>query len=107
MRGEKISPLSLASKGKTIELINRRLSDPELSFTNETIAAVVGMTTFEVRIYHSVNHKVPLLMEHIQCGCGNLEALKYHMKGLHQMIRQRGGAYDLGYNGVLAGCHSV
>lgn len=70
------NPRLFKYKATTISIINKRLSDPETICSDEVIAAVAALTNAELAF-------------------GSMEDAATHIKGLHALVRQRGGLKTL------------
>ena len=68
---------------EVISLINEALKDPKLQTADCTIVAVLQLLTGEIMGPHQ-------------------KTLQFHQRGLHDMVRQRGGLDGLGVHGQLA-----
>ena len=73
----------LSLRHKAITSINDRLSEPNISTDDQTIAAVFCMSILE-SVY------------------GDTSSYNIHMSGLEKMVRMRGGVESLGLGGLLA-----
>lgn len=80
--GTKRAAQLLAMKTEALNHINDMLRDPSRGLTDQAIAAVAKMASYEAMF-------------------GSLETYLVHMSGLERMIRMRGGLESLGLDGLL------
>ena len=64
-------------------MINESLNDPEMKTSDATIIAVLQLLNAEIM------------------GCDD-SIMRIHQRGLHDMVRERGGLGSLGVHGQLA-----
>jgi hypothetical protein len=87
--GKSSSISALNHKSAAIKLINKSLNDPKTAVSDDTLAAVLRMLTFEVDKTPSLISISLLTL--LQSFWGTEDAMRLHQMGLSQLVNQRGG----------------
>jgi hypothetical protein len=82
LQGDALSPTALFHEGKTLQLLQDRINDPQLAIRDTTIAVVVTLVMVSALV-------------------GHVSVVKKHMQGLNQIITLRGGMRELEKNAQL------
>lgn len=89
---------ALALHSQALQSVNKRLSDPVESVSDEIIATILGFACFSVRSLFNFRNRYTNELQHCDRDWVSYDM---HMEGLRTIIRLKGGLHTIDHNKIL------